>query len=929
MKTQPVIDFIQKNHIILLLAVAAVIVAAVLYRTFITPTLTNNTNQLSIHEGFQVNGVNTKPIQDLLDKLTIDIYGKTSIWDNQLYRTQEIINELPISIWKPVNDTGEAYKLLGHAIGESKDYKMPRDTTMLIQGDTKPPIDAKLLFEFPHNQMTKPTDDIYSTTIYKGIRNLNDLDKRRSKLREGLESIEEYMDNLQDNINTIRKEVAKKHLNNTVDLYGSEGYFQSAAVTINLDENIRSKSFPRGVYNSMRIPVGSTVTLISENGGSMDINFPLEAVLDRDGNLLNNGDGPTINDFYRYIDGIQPDDFRVSGKYCLRARDYFGKDKGGGELNNRNNSTVNRKNAKDPNKVFMPYYSKDKRDINYHYNYKISPGAYPNDKNGRSDIYAYLLNDGYLDSGDSKKISKGRVGFDYINYIRTGDGKNSLLALDNTGTEQMRDALLYRVKDNVNIEYEHLHNIIKQVTSISTEEWSETESLSKIANNLESITNQTNIAIDKYYIDLAFTFRTWKRYIKPNFGVGTTIRYGKYDSRGEKPDTLEMLYRSGPSNFYGRMTGGAVIMTDDRQDVQHPALRKMEYITETIDKSKDLLVSIYNRMISRLDSIEQLVLQNQFKHFPIRIWRPTPPGGYTCIGDIALNHEDSDYNSRLPELGMIACIPKQCAKEVRDWLPIDKVYEYRNTDTPTNNYLAIYKNPYLQTFKISTQPGIVPSGKVEKVVACVEKCKVLDDIIEADKCAQEFYKANKRATESYNLDSENIIHNREGHIYRSRIREREDRLNSLREVARRLQIQDDKAHIVNQEYNRQKFQKLVDSQRHNINSLANKLDQDAHKLDVNVHFDYDKFHRLLFALRESERIPSSLYDRLLAMIADILAKQAAYDQQSDSIDTPQNGSDLSDDIVRQLLGECPSPESEGLILKSLVESGCYNCANLQ
>jgi hypothetical protein len=37
-------------------------------------------------------------------------------------------------------------------------------------------------------------------------------------------------------------------------------------------------------------------------------------------------------------------------------------------------------------------------------------------------------------------------------------------------------------------------------------------------------------------------------------------------------------------------------------------------------------------------------------------------------------------------------------------------------------------------------------GKVVKVVACVEKCKLLDDIIEADKCAKTFYTANAGVT---------------------------------------------------------------------------------------------------------------------------------------------------------------------------------------
>lgn len=919
-----IMEFMLKNYKLIMLAAAACILAAIVYRAIYNPH-----ELYAVQESFQQSGtIGGQAIQDLLDKLNVDIYGKESVWSNQLFRQQPNIGERPLSIWRPLNETGEPYRLLGHTIGDREDYDMPRKNTMLVQGDTKIPIDASKVFDFPHNQLTKPPGNSQVTAkVYKGLRNLEEINKRRQQLQSGLANMEDTLGRVKAAVKATMEEVGRRNMQNSVRLYGPDGFFQAATATVNLDDRQRSVSFPNGDYNSMRIPVGSQIMLQSQGGGTMDIKIPLDTILDQNGNYLNNGEGPSIEQFYRYIDGISQHDFRVSGKYCLRARDFFGEERNS-PLNNRNNSTVNRSNAKDPNKVFMPFYRRSKStDLNYTYNYRVGPDTYPNNRNGRADIYKYLTSDEYSNANAAGSRGIGRVGVDKIGYNLIGSGKQSVLELNNNSSKKMRDALLYRERDTVEMDRTGIESLIEQLETAMSENWIQgDDSLLEVKKLLDTVASQTTVPIDKYYVDLAFTFRTWHRYMKQNKGFGTRISYGKYaDSRGEEPDTLEMLYRSGSPNFYGRMTGGSISMIDSR-DVVSPEIRQVQTISDMLNEASDRLIASYRFMLDSLDTAQRAVESGQLMHFPLQIWRPKAPVGYTCLGDVAFNHNDINFDKRQPQLDNIACVPSQCVKAIRDWLPVDKIYEYRDTTQGGNGaYLAVYRNPYLQTFRVSTQPGILPTGKVEKVVACVERCRVLDDIIEADKCAQEFYKANKRAVESHNLDGDNVIQNREGHIYRSRIREREDRINTLREVARRLQIQDDKAHIVNQEFNRQKFQKLVDDQRHNINSLANRLDQQAHTVDVRVHFDYDKFQRLLYALRESERIPDSLHDRLQDMVGDALVQQqSSTDQTSDN----ENGSDLDDGFVRQLLGECPTPESQGLVLKSLVEAGCYNCANL-
>lgn len=932
-KVAAIKKIIEKNQYTILLAVLACVIAAIIYRVFFTSEHTSpgfSYKYLDLDpslEGFQASStVGGQSIQDLLDKLKVDIYGKESIWSNQLYREQPDITERPLSIWRPLNETGEPYRLLGHAVTDNDDYSMPRATTMLAQGDTKPPISANKVFEFPHNKITLPNENLNAGPIYKGIRNMEDLESRRLQIQNNLAMVEDTINRLQSEMKNTMDAVSRRNMIDMAYLYGPEGFFQSAATTVSLDEKRRARSFPTGDYNSIRVPVGSKITLQSEQGGTIDITIPLEAVLDKDGNYINDGEGPSIDDFYRYVEGIGKHDFRISGKYCLRARDFYGTS-AKSAINNKKNSTTNAENAKSTNAVYMPFHNnRNGKKSNFAFNYRMGTSMYPHNRNGRADIYRYLMDDQYKNTTDGNKTDgKGRVGIDKVGYAMTGEGQKSLVELDNNSSNQMRDALLYRERTIINMDNTALNKLVKSVDDVLSEEWvGGDESLMEVKKLLNTVSSQTIVPVDKYYMDLAFTFQTWEKFAKSNDGFKISYGYTDYDRRGERPHTLEMLYRCGPPNFYGRMVTGAITMLDDKFTMS-PELRQVQAMSTMIQEAGDRLIASHRRMLDNLDLIQRDVEASTLGHFPLQIWRPNAPSGYTNLGDLVFNHEDTNYDARQPQLGSVACVPSQCVKAVRDWLPVDKVYEHRNTsDTAATegSYLAIYRNPYLQTFRVSTQPDILPTGRVEKVVACVEKCRVLDDIIEADKCAQEFYKANKRATESYNLDGENVIKDREGHIYRSRIREREDRINTLQEAARRLQIQDDKAHIVNQEYNRQKFQKLVDDQRHNINTLAGRLDQKAHTVDVNVHFDYDKFQRLLFALKESERIPDTLHDKLQDMVGNALASGVSNDTDV------QNNNGVDDDFMRQLLGTCPTPESEGLVLKSLVEAGCYNCANL-
>jgi hypothetical protein len=324
-------------------------------------------------------------------------------------------------------------------------------------------------------------------------------------------------------------------------------------------------------------------------------------------------------------------------------------------------------------------------------------------------------------------------------------------------------------------------------------------------------------------------------------------------------------------------------------------------------------------MTNKLNNLRSQISSGEYKHLPMKIYRPIAPKYYKSVGDILITlnsySTNTDYMAfeEEPNLQEFACVPEQCVREVREWLPIDKVYEYQQG----SKYLALYKNPYLQTFRAVTTPGVFPPGKVEKVVACVDRCKLVDDLIQADKCARTFHKAHKNVSDTFNLDPDNLLHERKSNIYKNKIVEREDRLNTLKEVARRLQVQDDKANMINKAYNRHRLQDLVDKQKVNMHTLVDKLDKGKNKIVINVKFDYAKASGTLNNLCNNNSLPPAVCQTL----NQVLSSSARRALELDGAERLQYDKQALDALLRS----CPTPDMENLFKRSLVESncGCY------
>lgn len=903
-----------------------------------------------IKEGF----VAQKELTDLLDKLRVKLYEKESVWNNELFNQQPDRKENITSFWEPKNDTGQPFKRIGQCISIDENYDMPSNNTMLIDGDVKPPKDSTFLFQFPGNIISINEKNSKSYNVFTGIRNIKDIDERLSELNTTYQKLVNHRDNQKQQLNNIADEINNQLF---IKLYKKNEFFNDTPTFTVMNNN--NLTIPNGQYSSISIPFGSKVVLNSENGTEpLVIDLPLSLILD-----ANNQPKPLTTILYNEIIskvGLNGDDFNIFGKYGLGAVQHYGY----GKTNDKDKSSEEMEFSQSTEDVYSPaihseslgtgfsrilVFTNVKRELNYSYNYTVSNNN-EHSNYGRNNLFDFAVKLYNLTSKinpiqiyNYKKANGNYISFvDKPVYRLKYKTKEEIVA-NSPKPETFNDTTTTAAcshdtpgfipiipntpdTDKPSISHPYITDNLNKKLVISISELNEFNKVIKSINNTHYWFNipvddvfDDNSCDDKnptttfylegngiYYLNLAFMFTTMKKMIKRTGEFATDIN-SLGGSCCEIADITEESLSRRP-NFQGYVTSGTVSL--NIPDDQHPLINYYNtYKNKLLQPMNDSLLNV-TQMINQLDNLKSDILENKFKHFPLKIYRPIPNKNYISLGDVLFNHRHINYNLRQPILDNIATIPKQCYKEVRDWLSVDKVYEYRDGDT----YLSIFKNPYLQTFKAVTVPDTLPPGRVGKVVACVEGCSLLDDIIEADKCSKKFFKANKEIIEGVNLDPDNTITSRESTLYKNKIQDKQDRINTLKEVSRRLQIQDDKANIINHQYNKQQLQNLVDSQRLNINTLVDELEDGKNRIDVNVNFSYDKFQGLITILRDNNSLPPIVADR----ITEIVDKSAK-----------QKLKVLSDKDVKEVLTSCPTPNTEGLVVKALVESGCYNCYNLK
>ena len=275
--------------------------------------------------------------------------------------------------------------------------------------------------------------------------------------------------------------------------------------------------------------------------------------------------------------------------------------------------------------------------------------------------------------------------------------------------------------------------------------------------------------------------------------------------------------------------------------------------------------------------------------------------------------DNVEFEESLVDVSNYVCLPEQCVKSVRNWSASDKIYEINYG----GKLVQFYVNPYTNTFK-TTLNGELPEGDVKKIVACIDKCSAVDDLIKSDKCARKMYYL-KSTLDSKGPIIPNKSHDEENKYYLDKIRSRRQYIDKLKNESRNLQLDMDKFNIINREHNRAKLQNYIDTQSVNIDTIRNNLDTDSKKVNVNVHIPPEIKIKVVKKIIDVINNSTSLSQEEKE---DLVTKVMKFNTMMDkNLITPQEYQAR----MAKILDSCPEYDLDGLVKKDLISSLCYGC----
>jgi len=399
-------------------------------------------------------------------------------------------------------------------------------------------------------------------------------------------------------------------------------------------------------------------------------------------------------------------------------------------------------------------------------------------------------------------------------------------------------------------------------------------------------TNTNTDTIHEPFKNMIEPFALWYEKI-PNAIAGT--RYGVDDDvvTYQVIDTLTLT--SFDNNFVSNLKKNALNVN------LNPAF-------STIIKSSMKNITDFTVFLNDLQN-------NTIKNLPLKIYKPIPPNGYLSLGHIFCNLQIQLNDIKInDEAGNgVCCVPENCVKEVRDWNISDKMFEYNKN----GKYWALYYNPYTGTF-ISTNTNNFPDGKVSKVIACVKKCSAVDELAKADDCIRNYYNMNKKHSVKLSPD---LVADTEEEYYLDKVKVQSDTITKLFKRANSMQLDMDKATIVNSEMNKNKLQKYVDTQKRNIDIVTKRLIDDDDKIDTNINIPIDVLNALLNMIKNNKKLTQNQKDDLTDKLLD-------NKKMADSGIITKGDYDKN---LRKIMTNCPDYDLSGLVKKDVVSSVCYGC----
>jgi hypothetical protein len=162
----------------------------------------------------------------------------------------------------------------------------------------------------------------------------------------------------------------------------------------------------------------------------------------------------------------------------------------------------------------------------------------------------------------------------------------------------------------------------------------------------------------------------------------------------------------------------------------------------------------------------------------------------------------------------------------------------------------------------------------------------------------------------------NIVNDKEEEYYLAKIKAQNESMAFLKQRAQKMQSTMDKATIINREMNKNKLQNYVDTQKRNIELVADRLIQDRNKVSVDINMTLETLNKIVAAIKNmniSKDKKDSLLGKVYTLQKDSNAGLLTKDEMNKAVDN--------------IIKSCPEYDLSGLVKKSVVADVCYGCDN--
>jgi hypothetical protein len=419
-----------------------------------------------------------------------------------------------------------------------------------------------------------------------------------------------------------------------------------------------------------------------------------------------------------------------------------------------------------------------------------------------------------------------------------------------------------------------------------------------------------------------------------NINLMMSMPIYKSGTNGKEQEYINLFNGNHPINYEAnKIESITVEMMND--PISNLISSNIINITTQINK----FISFFNTNGNKYAKLKRQIDEKSLNHYPLTIHRPIAPKGYKALGDIVEVTGYTDKNSsylyninpkaNIEEYG---CVPEQCVVEVRPWLVSDKVFEYYSVGV---GYFALFRNPYLNTFRATKSKNVLPDGGVEKIVACVAKSGIIDDLKKADKCANEYKRGYEQVVKGSNLDRDSILYDKQEASMLSSIAERQDTITKLKQNLKQMQHQDRQAIIINHSINRKKFQDLLDKQTYNMDKLITNL-YSIISININMGELISKLREKGITINKIEEIISTIksgkkiYSNTPTTTAVSGVSINQVNEQNGEGGVSESGLEPDSHIaepvkLQRIIYKTQDGREQEMILRSLVEAscGCY------